>query len=256
MPGEFPFYFDEIQGITPLIQGHYGGSDPQSKEHILYASFSTPTNSIGGSAVCAFRLKEISDAFSGKFKEQRSASANWLPVDEQKVPIPRPGTCLNNTKTLSDVNLNFIKTHSLMDDPVPPFFGAPIVIRTGLISRFTAITVDPQVGTTDGKTFDVVYVGTTNGRIIKAINSHSATTRQGVQTVVIEELQVFSPITNIKDVKVIGGKAGMKSLSQLVVMSTGEVRSFPVQRCDRATNCQECVALQDPYCAWEIRSSR
>ena len=46
-----------------------------------------------------------------------------------------------------------------MDDPVPPFFGAPIVIRTGLISRFTVIAVDPQVKTTDGKTMDVIFIG-------------------------------------------------------------------------------------------------
>ena len=67
---------------------------------------------------------------------------------------------MNDTKLLPDINLNFIRTHSLMDDLVLPFFGAPIVIRTGLISRFTVIAVDPQVKTTDGKTFDVIFVGT------------------------------------------------------------------------------------------------
>ena len=67
-------------------------------------------------------------------------SANWLPVPEHKVPKDhRPGTCTNDTKALPDSTLNFIKTHSLMDEPVPPFFGSPIMIRTGLISRFTTI---------------------------------------------------------------------------------------------------------------------
>jgi hypothetical protein len=46
-----------------------------------------------------------------------------------------------------------------MDETVPPFFGAPIVIRTGVISKFTAIAVDPQVTTTDGKTYDVIFIG-------------------------------------------------------------------------------------------------
>ena len=27
-------------------------------------------------------------------------------------------------------------------------------------------------------------------------------------------------------------------------------------RCDRAITCVDCVALQDPYCAWDIRASR
>ena len=101
-------------------------------------------------------------------------SANWLPVPEHKIPSPRPGACTNDTKALSDANLNFIKKHSLMDEPVPPFFGSPILIRTGLISRFTTIAVDPQVGTTEGKTFDIIFVGTTRGRVIKVINAQAA----------------------------------------------------------------------------------
>jgi hypothetical protein len=53
-----------------------------------------------------------------------------------------------------------------------------------------------------------------------------------------------------------GGLAGRKSLGRLAVMSESEIRSISVQRCDRATNCGDCVALQDPYCAWDVRASR
>ena len=60
------------------------------------------------------------------------------------------------------------------------------------MSRFTSIAVDPQVGTTEGKTYDVIFVGTTKGRVIKTINAQSADSREGVKTVVIEELQVSS----------------------------------------------------------------
>ena len=62
-----------------------------------------------------------------------------------------------------------------MDDPVAPFFGAPIVIRTGLISRFTVIAVDPQVKTTDGKTVDVIFIGT--GFIVVLLMLNSRKTR-------------------------------------------------------------------------------
>ena len=41
-----------------------------------------------------------------------------------------------------------------------------------------------------------------------------------------------------------GGLAGRKSLGRLAVMSELEIRSLAVQRCDRATNCGDCVALQ------------
>jgi semaphorin 6 len=94
VPGEYPFYFDDIQGVSLLVRGRYGGQqqdqsgdddDDVDVERLVYATFSTPINSIGASAVCAFRLRDISDAFSGRFKEQRSMSANWLPVEEHKV---------------------------------------------------------------------------------------------------------------------------------------------------------------------------
>ena len=47
------------------------------------------------------------------------------------------------------------------------------------------------MGTTEGKTYDVIFIGTTRGRVIKAINAQSADSRQNVDTIVIEELQVF-----------------------------------------------------------------
>lgn len=49
---------------------------------------------------------------------------------KNKVPDPRPGSCHNDSGTLPDSTLNFIKTHLLMDENVPAFFGQPILIRT------------------------------------------------------------------------------------------------------------------------------
>ena len=276
VPGDYPFYLDEIQGVSQLVEGRYGAGEGSSgssineirnkkkegkrkagkPDLIVYATFSTPPNSLGASAVCAFRLRDIDDAFAGRFKEQRDSSANWLPVPDHKVPVPRPGTCQNASRPITDSVQNFIKTHTLMDETVGSFFGAPIVIRNGLSSaRFTAIAVDPQVVATDGKAFDVVFVGTTNGRVLKVVNAKSADSRDDVRSVVVEELQIFAPDTVVKEIRVMSG-GGQRSLGRLAVLTDGEVRSIAVQRCDRATHCQACVALQDPYCAWDVRSSR
>ena len=93
--------------------------------------------------------------------------------------------------------------------------------------------------------------------MLKVINAQSANSTSDVSTVIIEELAAFSSGVKIKELQLIGGGGdGRKSLSQLAIMSETELRSIPVQRCDRASTCQECVALQDPYCAWEIRSNR
>lgn len=112
--------------MTDLIDGTYGSTTAQ----LVYGVFTTPVNSIGGSAVCAFSLQAISDTFEGAFKEQEALNANWLPVQPSKVPDPRPGQCVNDSRTLPDLTLNFIKTHSLMDESVPSFFQQPLVVRT------------------------------------------------------------------------------------------------------------------------------
>ncbi|KAH1007286.1 hypothetical protein HUJ04_004543 [Dendroctonus ponderosae] len=117
--GEFPFYFNEIQSTTELIDGKYGDVSAQ----LIYGTFTTPPNSISGSAVCAFSLQEITDTFEGNFKEQAAINTNWLPVISNKVPDPRPGQCHNDSRTLPDLTLNFIKTHSLMDESGPGKWG-------------------------------------------------------------------------------------------------------------------------------------
>ena len=52
VPGDHPFYFDEIQATSGLIDGHF-----------IYGVFTTPDNSISGSAICGFSIKEISQRF-------------------------------------------------------------------------------------------------------------------------------------------------------------------------------------------------
>lgn len=53
--GEFPFYFNEIQAVYQL---------PYDKTK-FYATFTTSTNGLVGSAVCSFDINEIHGAFAG-----------------------------------------------------------------------------------------------------------------------------------------------------------------------------------------------
>ncbi|XP_039278036.1 semaphorin-1A isoform X2 [Nilaparvata lugens] len=248
--GDFPFYFNEIQSTTELIEGTYGSVSTQ----LLYAVFTTPANSIGGSAVCAFALQDISDTFEGNFKEQSELNSNWLPVQSVKVPDPRPGQCVNDSRTLPDLTLNFIKTHSLMDESVPSFFRQPIIIRTSFHYRFTQIAVDPQIKTPGGKAYDVLFIGTDYGMVLKTVNADSADSIERVNPVLIEEIQVFPSNVSIRSLKV------MRTDNQegrLIVVSDTEVLSLRLHRCDKVTSgCSECVALQDPYCAWDKTVSK
>jgi len=69
----------------PSRYGSNSGDSDGDYDDLIYATFSTPGNSISGSAVCAFRLQDIIDAFNGPFKEQRDMGSNWMPVPEHKV---------------------------------------------------------------------------------------------------------------------------------------------------------------------------
>ena len=74
-----------------VLQGSYG----DQVDSVVYAVFRTAPNSISGSAVCAFRLRDFAAAFEGQFKEQKSTGDNWLAVEHHKVPSPRPGNTLS-----------------------------------------------------------------------------------------------------------------------------------------------------------------
>ncbi|XP_037774434.1 semaphorin-1A-like [Penaeus monodon] len=150
VPGEYPFYFDEVQSVTNVITGIYGG---QIRD-IIYAVFTTPPNSVSGSAVCAFSIRSIQDTFDGDFKEQETQKSNWLPMPKNKIPKSRrPGTCVPKDEALPDDEfVGFIQSHTLMDAAVPGFFNRPFVNTLGY--HFTKITVDPQVQLQDGRTID------------------------------------------------------------------------------------------------------
>ncbi|XP_034474317.1 semaphorin-1A isoform X2 [Drosophila innubila] len=255
IPGDYPFYFNEIQSASNLVEGQYGSMSSK----LIYGVFNTPTNSIPGSAVCAFALQDIADTFEGQFKEQSGINSNWLPVNNAKVPEPRPGSCHNDSRTLPDPTLNFIKTHSLMDENVPAFFGQPILVRTSTIYRFTQIAVDAQIKTPGGKTYDVIFVGTDHGKIIKSVNAESADSAEKVTSVVIEEIDVLpksEPIRNLEIVRTMQydqPKDGSYDDGKLIIVTDSQVIAIQLHRChnDKITSCSECVALQDPYCAWD-----
>ena len=88
-------------------QGSYG----DAPESVLYGVFRTPPNSISGSAVCAFRLRDVTSVFDGQFKEQRSTSDNWLAVEPHKVPSPRPGETKLIGNFLSNINV-WLRKHN------------------------------------------------------------------------------------------------------------------------------------------------
>lgn len=225
VPGEYPFYFDEIQSTSDIIEGKYSSI---LKRKIIYGILTTPTNAIGGSAICAYSIQDILNVFDGSFKHQENINANWLPLDKEKVPEPRPGRCVVDSRVLPENNVNFVKTHSLMEEAVPALFGKPLLIRVSIHYRFTAIAVDPQVPTVNDERFDIIYVGTDNGKVLKVVNIPYGTTAKAV---VISENTVFPDGVAVKQLKI------SPANGNVVAVGRDEVRLVDLQHCSNIHQC-------------------
>lgn len=232
-----PFYFNEIQATTSNMV------DIGNNDKLIYGVFTTPDNAIAGSAICSFKLSDILHSFDGPFKGQSSQNANWLPI--WNTPSPRPGSCNAGSEAFTERNLNFIKTHPLMDEAVMQSGSKPVLVQTGFHEKFTVIAVDPQVPTPYGESYDILFVGTTRGQVLKIITAKS-------EPVIIEDIQVFPHSVAVTNVQVVRDQS--QDVDLLVVLSDHEVKSLPLNRCTASVlqNCGSCVALRDPYCAWNL----
>lgn len=145
------------------------------------------------------------------------------------MPKPRPGECVPDSRSLPERNVNFIKTHSLMEEAVPAYFGKPILIRVSLQYRFTVITVDSQVKTTDNKAFDLLYVGTDDGRVLKIVNIPNEDTSKAV---VISDNNVMPHSISIKQIKL------TPEDGKVIVVSRDEIRLVDLNQCRNVNTCR------------------
>ncbi|XP_040011428.1 semaphorin-6A isoform X2 [Xiphias gladius] len=250
IPGDSHFYFNILQAVTDVI--HINGRD------VVMATFSTPYNSIPGSAVCAYDMAEVANTFTGRFKEQKSPDSTWTPFPEEKVPKPRPGNCAGTpsmerykvSNEFPDDTLNFIKMHPLMDEAVPSIANRPWFLKTMVRYRLTRIVVDNEAG--PHKNHTVVFLGSEKGIILKFL----AKMNNGFlnDSLFLEELNVYNPdkcsIDGVEDKRIIGMQIDSKSHA-LWVAFTSCVVKVPLSRCERHGRCKKsCIASRDPYCGW------
>lgn len=231
------------EAISPIVE-----SGPNA---LVYAVFNTPVNAIPGSAVCAFRLDDILAAFDGDFKSQKDSQSHWLPVEPAQVPKPRPGQCVDDSRTLSSISVNFIKNHPLMESAVPAQHGRPLLTKVTLQHRLTAIAVDAQVKALNGQHYDVIYSGTDDGKVAKFINTfttHQNNTVDRLRTVVISVRQVLPLGTPVRELVISSKK------NTLVVVSDGRLVTVPLHHCSLIVDCLGCLSLQDPNCAWDLQT--
>ncbi|TRY62769.1 hypothetical protein TCAL_00852 [Tigriopus californicus] len=235
LSGEVPFFFNEIQDI-------YKSPEDDS---IFHAVFATGSNGLSGSAICSFTLDDLQKTFDeGKFKEQATTTSIWLPVPSTRVPTPRPGTCVDDTRNLSDTVLNFIRKHPLMDTIAPHDQKEPVFYTSDAI--FTKIVVDSVNAGSYGKDrpFHVYYAGTLDGRVFKISRW---TNEQGVyETRLLDVFEVTTPYR-------VEAMTLSRKVKAIYVTSDHSIKQLSVEVCaSRYTSCVQCV--RDPYCGWDRES--
>ena len=84
------------------------------------------------------------------------------------------------------------------------------------------MAVDPQVRTPDGHTFDVLYVGTTKGRVLKIVNTADPNGGLAQRPIFIEELIIYPSSVPLDKLKVVRDENGGRG--KLVVLTKDQVR--------------------------------
>ncbi|XP_004706622.1 semaphorin-6A isoform X1 [Echinops telfairi] len=251
VPGDSHFYFNILQAVTDVIR--INGRD------VVLATFSTPYNSIPGSAVCAYDMVDIANVFTGRFKEQKSPDSTWTPVPDERVPKPRPGCCAGSSSLekyatsneFPDDTLNFVKTHPLMDEAVPSVINRPWFLRTMVRYRLTKIAVDTAAGPYQNHT--VVFLGSEKGIILKFL-ARIGNSGFLNDSLFLEEMSVYNPekcsYDGVEDKRIMGMQLDKASSSLFVAFSTCVIK-VPLGRCERHGKCKKtCIASRDPYCGW------
>uniref|UniRef100_A0A8D2CKZ5 Semaphorin 6C n=1 Tax=Sciurus vulgaris TaxID=55149 RepID=A0A8D2CKZ5_SCIVU len=251
VPGDSTFYFDVLQALTGPVNLHGHSA--------LFGVFTTQTNSIPGSAVCAFYLDDIERGFEGKFKEQRSLDGAWTPVSEDRVPSPRPGSCagvggaalFSSSRDLPDDVLTFIKAHPLLDPAVPPATHQPLLTFTSR-ALLTQVAVDGTAGPHSNTT--VLFLGSNDGTVLKVLPPGGRPGRP--EPILLEEIDAYSPsrCSGKRSAqtarRIIGLELDIEG-HRLFVAFSGCIVYLPLSRCARHGACQRsCLASQDPYCGW------
>lgn len=232
-----------------IIQDAYRWCDSEKPwSHCLFYTVFTPQSDTSDlSAVCVYSVSDISRVFSeGKYKTPvtvETSFVKWV-MYSGEVPSPRPGACIDNaarnaginqTLDLPDQTLQFVKNRPLMDQVIQPFGEKPTLVRKG--AMFTRIVVN-QVRAADDKLYHIMFIGTENGTIVKAVNYDG-------EMFIIEEVHVFKAPEPIKILRF------STVTDQLYAGSDSGVMQVPLATCERSSTCMDCVLARDPYCGWD-----
>lgn len=234
LTGEYPFYFDQIQSTYLLDTG---------TEQYFFAIFTTPENSIAGSAVCVYNMTAFTNVFNGAYKYQENSRSSWE-RDDSTTPLQCPdkkGTDKRSSEdgTLRKSSLQMMQAqkYQMMDEAVQPHTLNPVVFASN--ERWNQLVVASVKG--KDQQYHVIFLATADGYIRKM-----AYLPQVNKSCLIEEHKIvpngeYKPVQNMRI---------SEDKGAIYVTVKGRIIKIPVQRCARFTDQDLCKNSMDPYCGW------
>uniref|UniRef100_A0A8C4QXT4 Semaphorin 6C n=1 Tax=Eptatretus burgeri TaxID=7764 RepID=A0A8C4QXT4_EPTBU len=256
--GQPSFQFNELQDVAGPV--HIEGRD------LIVGVFTTPPNSVAGSAVCAFDMADVIDAFHGRFQRQKSSDSLWTPVPNGAVPFPRPGVCagmgdaseFSSSKKFPDISLTFAKSHPLLSGGVPALSNSPWLTVTQTRSRSVLVAVDANAGPHGNHT--VVFIVSNSGHVTKfrpplpLFSSNMVLQQRKPRgSLVLEELDAYNAPRCSGHGNQKPQSLWLDSPSHSLWVAFGScVRRLPLSHCHRHSTCKgACLASRDPNCGWQ-----
>lgn len=253
-PGEYPFYYDEMQDV------HF-----DEDRNIFTAVFTTPTNSLYGSAVCEYSLDAISQAMAGNLKVYNVEQKIWKNMPSQHGKIcPSEGG--EQDSSLKHLDILAANQHQLAENYVQPLQIHPIIERPN--ERYNKIDVEVTHGKFRNKSCElkIIYMATFEGLINKFVivpNNHSTTNhrkrkhshhhhrhhvlRKREKTACFLESIQLLPLDQPQAINFLKINPNTK---HLVIGTESRIYQIPRFRCQKFRTKTTCEAAQDPHCQW------
>ncbi|NXT18719.1 SEM4G protein, partial [Syrrhaptes paradoxus] len=236
-------YYEVLRSVCSLDGGGWAST-------VFYAAFtlSAQWRTMEASAVCRYSISAMQHAFEGPYMEYQDSARKWSRYDGT-VPEPRPGSCItdrsrrkgyNSSQDLPNSVLDFVKLHPLMFEEVKPASGEPLLVKKSV--AYSRLAVD-RVQALDGRSYDVLFMGTGDGWIHKAVVV-------GSSIHIVEEVQVF------RDPQPVESLVISHAQRSLYVGAASGVLQVPLASCAKYASCYDCILARDPYCAWDGRTCR
>ncbi|XP_060633753.2 plexin-B2 [Anolis sagrei] len=226
--------YNQSNAIYASIPGQIPGQDNEvsSQDTMLIGLFRRMGKGSLECAMCRFSLKAINEKMEQNrekcyMKDDRDVF--YKPFRTEQAP------CMTAS------HQNSSQTFPCGSEHLPYPLGSkegisaePLLKKDGI--NLTAVTFTVE----NGKT--VVFVGTSDGRILKVALSNPA---KEYASILIEKNK---PIQ--RDLVLDA------THENLYVMTTNKVFRLPVQECASYTSCNQCIQAQDPYCGWCVTEGK